>query len=180
MSASRSFPSFPSPTTGFFFFRFGFGTKNGTKHPPLNINVHGFLPKHWVSHLLPSSWANTFFFSQGMAIQAIYHLNPLNLETQVVFYFHNDRLGTENSPSTPTLRLNRLLLRQWLSTGINVQYGRVASKIERVGDKMGVSFTNGTTAIGDILIGADGANSIGERYTLYLRNISTKQLIRRQ
>ncbi|OTB11661.1 hypothetical protein K445DRAFT_26381 [Daldinia sp. EC12] len=95
-----------------------------------------------------------------------HHLNPLNLETQVVFYFHNDRLGTENSPSTPTLRLNRLLLRQWLSTGVNVQYGRVASKIERVGDKMGVSFTNGTTAIGDILIGADGANSIVREYVL--------------
>lgn len=96
---------------------------------------------------------------------AAHHLNPLNLETQVVFYFHNDRLGTENSPSTPTLRVNRLQFRQWLATGFNVQYGRVARKIERVGDKMVVSFTNGTTAMGDILIGADGANSIGKPFS---------------
>lgn len=93
---------------------------------------------------------------------SVHHLNPLDLESQVVFYFHNDRLGTEGSPSTPTMRANRLRLRKWLTTNINVQYGRIASKIERVGDKMVVAFTNGTTATGDIVIGADGANSIGE------------------
>ena len=92
----------------------------------------------------------------------VHHLNPLNLETQVVFYFHNDRLGTECSPSTPTLRANRLLLRKWLSTNIDVQYGRVASQIGRVGDKMVVTFKNGTTATGDLVVGADGANSIGK------------------
>lgn len=92
----------------------------------------------------------------------VHHLNPLNLETQVVFYFHNDRLGTESSPSTPTLRANRLLLRKWLATNINVQYGRVASKIERVGEKMVITFNNGTTATGDLVVGADGANSIGK------------------
>ncbi|KAI1381966.1 FAD/NAD(P)-binding domain-containing protein [Hypoxylon crocopeplum] len=96
----------------------------------------------------------------------VHHLNPLNLETQVVFYFHNDRLGTEGSPSTPTLRANRLLLRKWLATGIHVQYGRVASKIERVGDKMIVTFKNGTTSTGDLVIGADGANSIVREHVL--------------
>ncbi|KAI2606689.1 FAD/NAD(P)-binding domain-containing protein [Hypoxylon sp. NC1633] len=96
----------------------------------------------------------------------VHHLNPLNLETQVVFYFHNDRLGTESSPSTPTLRANRLLLRKWLATNINVQYGRVADKIERVGDKMIVTFKNGSTATGDIVVGADGANSIVREHVL--------------
>lgn len=91
-----------------------------------------------------------------------HHLEPLNLETQVVFYFHNDRLGTECSPSTPTLRVNRLRLRKWLATNVNVQFGRVASKVERVGEKMVVTFQNGTTATGDIVVGADGANSIGK------------------
>ncbi|XXG94221.1 hypothetical protein Hte_000474 [Hypoxylon texense] len=96
----------------------------------------------------------------------VHHLNPLNLETQVVFYFHNDRLGTESSPTTPTLRANRLLLRKWLATNINVQYGRVASKIERVGGKMVVTFKNGTTATGDLVVGADGANSIVREHVL--------------
>ncbi|KAI0896820.1 FAD/NAD(P)-binding domain-containing protein [Annulohypoxylon nitens] len=96
----------------------------------------------------------------------VHHLNPLNLETQVVFYFHNDRLGTECSPSTPTLRANRLLLRKWLSTHINVQYGRVASQVGRVGDKMVVTFKNGTTATGDLVVGADGANSIVREHVL--------------
>lgn len=93
---------------------------------------------------------------------SVHHLNPLNLETQVVFYYHNDRLGTECTPSTPTLRANRLLLRKWLATNINVQYGRVASHIERSGDKMIVTFKDGTTATGDLVVGADGANSIGK------------------
>ncbi|KAI1469974.1 putative monooxygenase [Daldinia caldariorum] len=106
-----------------------------------------------------------------------YHLSPLDLETQVIFYFHNERLGTENSPSTPTIRYNRLQLRHWLATGIDIQYGREANRIERVGDKMVVSFTNGTTAVGDILIGADGTRSIVREHVLgkpnseVLRNI---------
>lgn len=94
--------------------------------------------------------------------ESVHHLNPLDLETQVVFYFNNERIGTEGSPATPLLRANRLQLRRWLSTKINVQYGRVASKVERVGDKMVVTFRNGTTAMGDIVVGADGANSIGK------------------
>ncbi|KAI0378040.1 FAD/NAD(P)-binding domain-containing protein [Hypomontagnella monticulosa] len=97
---------------------------------------------------------------------SVHHLNPLDLESQVIFYFHNDRLGTEGSPSTPTMRANRLRLRKWLATNIDVQYGRVASKIERVGDKMVVAFTNGTTATGDIVVGADGANSIVREHVL--------------
>ncbi|OTB03785.1 hypothetical protein M426DRAFT_12287 [Hypoxylon sp. CI-4A] len=97
---------------------------------------------------------------------SVHHLNPLNLETQVVFYFHNDRLGTENSPSTPTLRANRLLLRKWLATKIDVQYGRVASKIERINNQMVVTFKNGTIATGDIVVGADGANSMVREHVL--------------
>ncbi|KAI2613790.1 FAD/NAD(P)-binding domain-containing protein [Hypoxylon fragiforme] len=98
--------------------------------------------------------------------ESVHHLNPLDLETQVVFYFNNERIGTEGSPATPLLRANRLQLRRWLSTKINVQYGRVASKVERVGDKMVVTFRNGTTAMGDIVVGADGANSIVREHIL--------------
>ncbi|KAI5866507.1 FAD/NAD(P)-binding domain-containing protein [Durotheca rogersii] len=97
---------------------------------------------------------------------AVHHLNPLALETQVVFYYHNDRLGTENSPATPTLRANRRLLRKWLATNVDVQYGRVADKIERLGDAMVVTFKNGTTATGDLVVGADGANSMVREHVL--------------
>ncbi|KAI1384921.1 FAD/NAD(P)-binding domain-containing protein [Hypoxylon trugodes] len=98
--------------------------------------------------------------------ESVHHLNPLDLESQVVFYYHNERLGTEASPSTPMLRVNRLLLRKWLATKINVQYGRVAAKVERVGTEMVVTFRNGSIVRGDIVVGADGANSIVREHVL--------------
>ncbi|KAI0008831.1 FAD/NAD(P)-binding domain-containing protein [Xylariaceae sp. FL0662B] len=102
--------------------------------------------------------------------ESVHHLNPLDLETQVVFYFHNDRLGVESTPSAPTLRANRLRLRSWLTTNINVQYGKVASKIERSGSEMIVTFQNGTSTTGDIVVGADGANSIVREHILGIPN----------
>ncbi|KAI0426697.1 FAD/NAD(P)-binding domain-containing protein [Xylaria sp. FL1042] len=88
------------------------------------------------------------------------HLGPLKLEPQVCFYGREGpRLGVQNTPDTPCLRLNRLLFRKWLATKIPIQFGKRLRSVEE--EEMGVTvyFEDGTSASGDMLVGADGVNS---------------------
>jgi 2-polyprenyl-6-methoxyphenol hydroxylase-like FAD-dependent oxidoreductase len=47
-------------------------------------------------------------------------------------------------------------------TNIPVQWGRNVMNVEHDSDGVTVNFENGTSARGDILIGADGINSVGK------------------
>lgn len=71
------------------------------------------------------------------------------------------RLGVTGGPDTFVLRASRLRLRRWLATKIPVTYGKQATEVVEAENSVTVHFHDGTTASGDILIGADGINSRG-------------------
>ncbi|KAI1304368.1 FAD/NAD(P)-binding domain-containing protein [Xylaria venustula] len=88
------------------------------------------------------------------------HLQPLKLEPQIKFYGREGPVvAVQNTPDTPCLRLNRLLFRKWLATRIPIQFGKRLTSVEEGRNGVTIRFTDGTSASGDILVGADGVNS---------------------
>ncbi|KAJ3039114.1 hypothetical protein HDV00_012605 [Rhizophlyctis rosea] len=63
---------------------------------------------------------------------------------------------------------SRAQLRRVLSEGLDIKYGKKFVKCEVIedGNKVKVTFEDGTTDIGDVLVGADGANSSIRSYLL--------------
>ncbi len=61
----------------------------------------------------------------------------------------------------PFVRAERHRLRNWLATNIPIQWGKRVKRIEHDDEGASVYFEDGTSAKGDILVGADGINSIG-------------------
>jgi flavin-dependent dehydrogenase len=96
--------------------------------------------------------------------KSTHHLLPLNLNTQICLHYPgiSSRIGVQDTPKTPCLRANRKALRKWLSTAIDIQWGKRVKSVEQVGDKVVAHFEDGTVASGDILVGADGTNSVGK------------------
>ncbi|KAI3325626.1 FAD/NAD(P)-binding domain-containing protein [Xylariaceae sp. AK1471] len=94
------------------------------------------------------------------------HLAPLKLEPQICFYGRGQRMTVENTPQTPCLRANRLLLRQWLATQIPIQWGKRLRRIEETGKWVNAYFEDGTSAKGSVVVGADGVNSAVREYLL--------------
>lgn len=61
------------------------------------------------------------------------------------------------------IRANRLRLREWLGTGIDVQWNKHLTRCKRGEDDVITAFfADGSTERGDILIGADGVSSPGK------------------
>lgn len=88
------------------------------------------------------------------------HLLPLDLPSQVVFYFPGGKLGiVEDTPETPCIRANRFRLKSILSTGVDIHWGKKASRFEETVDKVTVHFEDGTSVSGDVVVGADGTFS---------------------
>jgi flavin-dependent dehydrogenase len=71
----------------------------------------------------------------------------------------------QDSPELPIVRAERLRLRNWLATNLPIQWGKRVMRIEHDDEGVSVDFEDGTTAKGDILVGADGINSIGRSLT---------------
>ncbi|KAI8634039.1 hypothetical protein F5Y19DRAFT_470203 [Xylariaceae sp. FL1651] len=94
------------------------------------------------------------------------------LPDQVGLYFDNDfgvdkRMGIEDDVDGRWTRVNRTKLRVWLATHINIQWSKTLIKIEQTSDeKVIATFADGTTASGDILVGADGSMSHVREYIL--------------
>lgn len=61
----------------------------------------------------------------------------------------------------PIIRAERRRLRDWLATNIPIQWGRRVTRIEENNSEVSVHFTDGSSAKGDIVVGADGINSVG-------------------
>ena len=59
------------------------------------------------------------------------------------------------------MRAERHRLRDWLSTGIPIRWGKQVVAIDHDDAGVQVTFEDSTTSRGDILVGADGINSIG-------------------
>lgn len=90
------------------------------------------------------------------------HLLPLDLPAQMCLYRGDRRFSIESQPDAKIVRANRSRLRDWLATGIDVQWNK--RPVEIVEDEMSVKliFPDGTHASGDVLVGADGTRSFGK------------------
>jgi flavin-dependent dehydrogenase len=91
------------------------------------------------------------------------HLVPLKLVAQLALYDANSsgRMGVQDDGSGGILRAHRDRLRQWLATNIPIQYGKRAIHVEQNGESVVVQFEDGTTATGDVVVGAEGPRSAG-------------------
>ncbi|OTA91349.1 hypothetical protein M434DRAFT_388951 [Hypoxylon sp. CO27-5] len=103
----------------------------------------------------------------------INHLLPLKLHYEFAWYRHDrtSKLGVRDDGSGKFIRANRTRLRKWLATNLPVQYGKHAVLIEEKNDSVTVHFEDGTSATGDILIGADGPHSPTRKYLLGGRDL---------
>lgn len=102
-------------------------------------------------------------------IECTNHLAPLHhLPAQFVFYHAKKpdmRIGVEDDDKGRIVRANRQRLRDWLRTHISVQYDRRAVEVVE-DEKVTVHFENGTSATGDILVGAEGSRSAIRKHLL--------------
>ncbi|KAI0132804.1 hypothetical protein BJ170DRAFT_680681 [Xylariales sp. AK1849] len=107
------------------------------------------------------------------------HLLPLKLNSQVCWYFprSESRIGVQDTPEHPCLRANRTKLRNWLSTNLGIQWDKRVKSVENTNDKVSVYFEDGTAAVGDILVGADGINSVVREHLLQRPNSEVLNII---
>ncbi|KAI1503047.1 hypothetical protein F5X99DRAFT_131774 [Biscogniauxia marginata] len=99
--------------------------------------------------------------------ESVSAMHPTPVPDQLVFYLGGERYVLTNPPETTFfVRANRQRLRRWLSTNIDIQWGKFATKIEQGGDKVTLSFQDGSSASGDVLVGADGTNSVVREHVL--------------
>lgn len=107
-------------------------------------------------------------------IECTNHLAPLDhLPAQFVFYHAEKpdmRIGVEDDDKGKIVRANRQRLRDWLRAHIPVQYDRrVVNVVED--EKVTVHFENGTSAMGDILVGAEGSRSAIRKHLLHGQDV---------
>ncbi|KAJ5188314.1 Monooxygenase FAD-binding [Penicillium cf. griseofulvum] len=93
--------------------------------------------------------------------EATNHLAPLTLPGQFRYYYggKDQGYGFEDCAELPFIRAERSLLRKWLLTNLNVQWNKHAIRIEHDDAGVQVFFNDGTSAKGDIVVGADGVYS---------------------
>ncbi|KAI1131776.1 putative monooxygenase [Nemania abortiva] len=98
------------------------------------------------------------------------HLIPLDhLPAQLAFYDVNKpemRVGVNDDESGQILRANRQRLRDWLHKFIPVQYSKRVVRVDDGGEEIVVHFEDGSSASGDILVGAEGTRSVIRKHIL--------------
>jgi 2-polyprenyl-6-methoxyphenol hydroxylase-like FAD-dependent oxidoreductase len=72
------------------------------------------------------------------------------------------RAFVRSTDEHPIIRANRQELREIWSTGLDIQWDRLLVTIEEVNQKVKLVFEDGQTAVGDVLVGADGVGSFGK------------------
>ncbi|KAK1830946.1 FAD-dependent urate hydroxylase [Podospora conica] len=91
------------------------------------------------------------------------HLLPLPLPSQVIYHLPPPApaLLIQDTPTTPCLRANRQRLRALLSTYLSpsIHYAKHAISITTTASSVTVHFSDGTSATGTLLVGADGVHS---------------------
>ena len=104
------------------------------------------------------------------------HLLPLDLPSQIIMYPPGGaRIGVEDTPETPCVRVNRKRLRSLLLTGLLVQWGKKLVRVDedRTASTVTAHFEDGTTATGGLLVGADGTWSKTREQVLGRSNTET-------
>ncbi|KAI1338678.1 hypothetical protein F5Y15DRAFT_386605 [Xylariaceae sp. FL0016] len=109
--------------------------------------------------------------------ESVRALQGLDLNDQLLLYFNHERIGVPSTTTFPWIRANRSRLRLWLSHGLDIQWNKTARKIEQAGDKVTVTFQDGSNAVGDILVGADGTNSAVREHALGKSNKETLEYL---
>lgn len=107
-------------------------------------------------------------------IECTNHLTPLNLPAQFVFYHAQKpgmRIGVEDDDKGKIVRANRQRLRDWLQTHIPVKYDKRALRVDEHDEKVTVHFEDGSSATGDILVGAEGTRSAVRKHILHGQDI---------
>ncbi|KAI9727719.1 MAG: hypothetical protein M1828_005947 [Chrysothrix sp. TS-e1954] len=102
-------------------------------------------------------------------IDATSHLRPLDLPAQFVFYDvtrPGKRVGVKSDETGKIVRAHRQTLRKWLLQSLDVQYGKRLKTIEEGEGTVTAHFEDGTSAKGDILIGAEGTRSEVRKHIL--------------
>lgn len=97
------------------------------------------------------------------------HFLPLSLSAELIFYPADaiaPRIGVRDTGDRTLIRCNRQRLRNWLATNLDIQYGKIAASVDQGPDSVTLHFRDGTSATGDILVGADGAHSAIRRSIL--------------
>ncbi|KAL5402960.1 hypothetical protein PMIN06_003017 [Paraphaeosphaeria minitans] len=96
------------------------------------------------------------------------HLAPLDLRHQFAYYYGGREgcFGLEDSPDQPFIRAERSRLRKWLLTNILVQWSKTLTDIEQDEEGVTVRFKDGSSARGDIVVGADGVHSPARQHLL--------------
>ena len=75
-------------------------------------------------------------------------------------------------------RANRAKLRNWLAHKIDVQWNMSAASIEDDASGVTLHFADGTSAMGDVLVGCDGVHSTGKaKETFENSNICESRLL---
>ena len=95
-------------------------------------------------------------------VEVTNHLLPLTTKPELVFYQGDKVRRVSNTEGRPFVRANRSRLRDWLATNIDIKFNKQVSKIEEEKDSVTVRFEDGTSATGDVLVGADGVHSFGK------------------
>ncbi|KAL5113215.1 hypothetical protein ACEQ8H_008922 [Pleosporales sp. CAS-2024a] len=101
------------------------------------------------------------------------HLAPLDLPCQLVYYYgyREGKFGIQDTPGVfPMIRAERSKLRDWLLTKMPVQWGKHVTRIHQNEQGAEVFFADGSKAKGDIVVGADGANSLVREHLLHKTN----------
>jgi 2-polyprenyl-6-methoxyphenol hydroxylase-like FAD-dependent oxidoreductase len=97
-------------------------------------------------------------------------VDPSLKEDEGNFMFLNCATGEARyriPPSKRRLRLHRQKLRDVISAGLDIQEGKGLKSIENLPDgRLKAHFTDGTSEIGSLIIGADGNNSMVRRELL--------------
>lgn len=100
--------------------------------------------------------------------------NKLYMPRGVSYDHMLNEISSHSPPNTPlnpakaSMVVNRRTLRQILLTGMSgiVKFGHCVTGYEHIGDQVRVHFADGGTATGDLLVIADGINSIARRQRL--------------
>ncbi|KAJ8132213.1 hypothetical protein O1611_g1412 [Lasiodiplodia mahajangana] len=103
------------------------------------------------------------------------HLTPLDhIPAQFAFYDVNKpdmRVGVNDDDSGQIVRANRQRLRDWLQQFIPVQYHKRVACVDDSGKEIIVHFDDGSSASGDILIGAEGTRSVVRKHILHGQDV---------
>ncbi|KAK7942446.1 FAD-dependent monooxygenase cctM [Apiospora aurea] len=96
------------------------------------------------------------------------HLDSVDIPCEFAYYNPDSttKMGYRDDGSRTYMWANRSTLRNWLSTHIDIQYDKHAIRIEESDKNVTVNFKDGSSATGDILVGAEGVHSMTRKYIL--------------